>query len=80
MLEAPGDHRLVLESPMSGEVVEVNTAAIEAPRDVLHAEAGTSGWLIELDLFLDDTDDGDSAELQWAELLMPDFKHAGARI
>lgn len=61
-----------IQSCRSGEIVEVNTAAIEAPGDVLHKDAGTDAWLIELDLFLDESEEDaavDDAEAQWAGLL-----------
>ena len=70
--DEPTHPPLYLQSCRSGEIVEVNTAAIEAPGDVLHKDAGTDAWLIELDLFLDEIEEDaaiDDAEAQWAGLL-----------
>ena len=60
MIEGPGSRQLTLVSPLSGEVVAVNGAAIADPVAV----AGASVWLAEVDAFLDD---GES-EPEWDAL------------
>jgi glycine cleavage system H protein len=53
MVEGPNG-RAILESPLQGEVVDVNLALLDAPASLDADPEGGEAWLIELDGLLEE--------------------------